>query len=107
MIDGNYFIFNVLGLTLGTILIRGCFIALSGKMSLSAKVKDLFTYIPAAILPALIVPATFFYRGNVEWLHGKERFVVLIASLVLSYFVRNTLAIVSFGLALLYVLSLS
>jgi len=73
MINGNYFLLNVLALTIGTIMIRGSFIAVSGKMIISAKVKDLFTYIPAAILPALIIPATFFHQGQVEWLAGKER----------------------------------
>lgn len=102
MIDSNYFHLNVALLTLGTIAIRGSFIALSGKMKISTKVKELFTFIPAAIFPALIVPATFFYKGSVEWLFSKERFMILLASGVACYFVRNTLFVVSFGMVLLY-----
>lgn len=102
MINGNYFLLNVVALTFGTIFIRGFFIALSGKMKISPKVKELFTYIPAAIFPALIIPATFFHQGAVEWLGGKERFVILLLSSVACYFYRNTLFVICFGLSLLY-----
>lgn len=105
MINNNYFLLNVLILTIGTIAIRGSFIALSGKMNISAKVKDLFTYIPAAILPALVIPATFFHKGHVEWMAGKERFFILLFASVACYFYRNTLFVIALGLALLYVVS--
>ncbi|HXH74560.1 MAG TPA: AzlD domain-containing protein [Bacteriovoracaceae bacterium] len=102
MINNDYFLINVMALTIGTIFIRGFFIALSGKMTISTKVKELFTFIPAAIFPALIVPATFFHQGSVSWLFQHERFLILIASGIFCYFVRNTFAVISFGLALLY-----
>ena len=105
MINNNYFLLNVFALTIGTILIRGCFIALSGKMNISSKVKDLFTYIPAAILPALVIPATFFHRGQVELLAGKERFLILLAASLACYFYRNTLFVICLGLSLLYLAS--
>lgn len=105
MINNNYFLFNVVALTIGTIAIRGCFIALSSKMNISAKVKDLFTYIPAAILPALVIPATFFYQGQVEWLAGKERFIILLLVSTACYFYRNTLFVIALGLSLLYAVS--
>lgn len=105
MIDPVYFLIVVAVLTVGTIIIRGSFISLAGKFTINHKLKDLFTYIPAAILPALIIPATYFHQGKVDYLMGKERFVIILASLILAYFVRNTLAIVSFGLILLYLVS--
>ena len=105
MINNNYFLLNVALMALGTITIRGCFIALSGKMNISPKLKDLFTYIPAAILPGLVVPSTFFHQGMVEWMGGKERFLILLASSIACYFVRNTLFVISFGLALLYLMT--
>ncbi len=105
MININYFLLNVIALTIGTIAIRGSFIALSGKMHISAKVKDLFTYIPAAILPALVIPATFFHQGNVDWLQGKERFIILLIASLACFFYRNTLFVICFGLSLLYVVT--
>lgn len=107
MINSNYFLINVAALTIGTIMIRGSFIFLSGKMTISNKVKDLFGYIPAAILPTLIVPATFFHLGKVDLLGGKERFLILLVSILVAYFIRNTLFIISFGLILLYLVTIS
>lgn len=105
MIEQNYFLIIVLLLTLGTITIRGCFIALSRRMVITPQLKQLFTYIPAAIFPALIVPATFFHQGHVALVQGKERFVVLVLATIAAYFVRNTLFVVLFGLSLLYFIS--
>lgn len=107
MINNNYFLLNVFALTVGTIMIRGSFIFLSSKMKISPKLKELFSYIPAAILPTLIIPATFFYQGKVDIFGGKERFLILLVSIVAVYFIRNTLFIIIFGLALLYVLTIS
>ncbi|MFZ4713807.1 MAG: AzlD domain-containing protein [Bacteriovoracaceae bacterium] len=104
MIDNQYFLLNVVGLAIGTILIRGFFILFSGKMNISTKIKELFTFIPAAIFPALIMPGNFFHKGSVSLFGGKERFVVLIVSGIVCYFVRNTLFIICFGLILLYTL---
>ena len=105
MINGNYFLLNVMALAIGTIIIRGFFIALSSRLNISSRTRELFTYIPAAIFPALIMPAVFFHRGTVELLAGKERFIVLIASLIASFYFRSTLFIVSFGLTLLYLVT--
>ncbi len=102
MINDNYFLLNVILLAIGTIIIRGSFIALSGKMKNSEKLRELFSFIPAAVLPAFIFPATFFHRGVVESIYGKERVLILIVSGVVFYFVRSTLLIISFGLILLY-----
>lgn len=102
MINENYFILIMVLLCVGTVLIRGTFIAFSSQITISPKVKQLFTYIPAAIIPGLIVPATFFHQGAVELIHGKERFVILILSCGACFFIRNTLFIISFGLGLLY-----
>lgn len=105
MIDSAYFLINVCLLTVGTIFIRGFFISMSGKMKNTEKFRELFSYIPAAIFPAIIIPASFFHQGKVEWLMQKERFLILLISFVASYFVRSTLFIITFGLALLYLVT--
>jgi branched-subunit amino acid transport protein len=98
----DYYFMNVLLLAIGTLFIRGSFIAFSNKMTITPKLKKLFTFIPAAIFPALIVPATFFHQGHIDWLFHKERFMVMLMALIASFFMRNTLFIISFGLILLY-----
>ena len=105
MIDSNYFLINVFLLAIGTLMIRGCFIALSSRMKITAGVRELFTFIPAAIFPALIMPGTFFHVGSVEWLMGKERFTVLMLAAVFGYFIRHTLAVIVFGLSMLFLLT--
>jgi branched-subunit amino acid transport protein len=105
MIESNYFFLNVFLLATGTLMIRGCFIALSSRMKINPSVRDLFTFIPAAIFPALIMPGTFFHFGTVDWLMGKERFVVLMLAAVFGYFIRHTLAVIVFGLGLLFLLT--
>lgn len=102
MIDATYFFTNTLLLIAGTLMIRGSFIALAGRMKLTPEIKELFTFIPAAILPALFMPATFYHQGTVEALLNRERFVVLVIAFVATYFVRNTLFCVALGLSLLY-----
>lgn len=105
MIDSNYFIINVVLLVIGTIIIRGGFIALSGKFNISPKIKELFTFIPAAIFPVIIVPAIYFHQGSIAGLMRKERFVVLAASGIVCYFIRNTMVVISFGLVALYLIT--
>ena len=105
MIDDSYFLLVTVLLCLGTFLIRVSFIAFSGVLKVSPEVRELFTYIPAAIFPALFVPATFFYQGTVAWLGGMERFWVLVAASVVCFFYRSTLVVISFGLLLLYVVT--
>jgi branched-subunit amino acid transport protein len=105
MIQSDYFLINLSLLAMGTLFIRGSFIAFSGKFKIKPALIELFTYIPAAILPGLIIPATFFHRGSVEWMGGKERFLILLASSLLCFFVRNTFVVISFGLGLLYILT--
>lgn len=91
---------------IGTLCIRGSFIAMASRMKISPKIRELFSFIPAAILPAIFVPVTFFHQGSIDPLMGKERFLVMIVCLVATYFIRNTLFCVALGLSLLYFLHL-
>jgi branched-subunit amino acid transport protein len=106
MINPDYFLTNVFLLAAGTLIIRGFFIALSGKIKISEKMRELFSFIPAAILPAFIFPTTFFHQGIVSFLGEKERFFVLFLSGLVFYFKRSTLLIIAFGLVSLYFLTL-
>ncbi len=102
MIPQGYYWLNIALLAVGTIVIRGSIIALSARVKISDRLKELFTFIPAAILPAFIAPAVFFHQGEVSWMMGKERVVVLILAAILCWVTRSTLATVGFGLLALY-----
>lgn len=103
MIPLDYYWLNVALLAIGTIVIRGSIIALSARAKISDRLKELFTFIPAAILPAFIAPAVFFHQGQVTWVMGKERVVVLVLAIILCWITRSTLATVGFGLAALFI----
>ncbi len=105
MIPSEYLWSNILLLGIGTFVIRFSIIAVSAKIKISDKVKELFSFIPAAILPAFIAPMIFFHEGKIEWLYGKERLFILSGSAILCYFTKNTLLTIAFGLAALYLLS--
>lgn len=105
-IPSDYFWKNIFILTIGTIAIRYSIIAISSKIVISGRTKQIFSFIPAAILPALTVPMVFFAKGEVVWLHGKERLAVLIFATVVCYLTRSTLATIVFGLAGLYLLKM-
>ncbi|MDZ4677112.1 MAG: AzlD domain-containing protein [Oligoflexia bacterium] len=102
MIEASYFWQNIFFLAIGTLAIRGSIIALSARVKISDRVKEIFSYIPAAILPAFVTPSVFFHQGKVAWAYDKERFLILIFATVVCYFSRSTLATVGFGLVALY-----
>ncbi len=102
MIPQSYYWVNVFLLAVGTLVIRGSIIALSAKVKISDRLKELFTFIPAAILPAFVAPAVFFHKGSVEWMMGKERAIVLVLATILCAVTRSTLATIAFGLVALF-----
>lgn len=105
MISNNYFWINIFFLAIGTLAIRGSIIFASQRISISERWKELFSFIPAAVLPALIAPAVFFHKGHAEWLFGKERMFALMLATVACYFSKNTFFTIVFGLISLYLFS--
>lgn len=91
-------------LAIGTLTIRGSIIAISSKVKISDRLKEIFSYIPAAILPAFVAPVVF-HQGKVAWLGGKERFAILLLSALVCYFSKSTLVTICFGLGALYCLT--
>lgn len=105
MIEAQYFWINIVFLAIGTIVIRGSIIAVSDKIQISDRTKEVFSYIPAAILPAFVAPAVFFHQGSVAWVMGKERLIVLILALVVCFKTRSTVVTITTGLLALYLMT--
>lgn len=103
MINTNYFWTIVIFLALGTFIIRGSFIFLSSKINIPARVLEVFAFIPAAVLPALIAPLVFFHHGEIEPLYGKERLIILLLATGVCYLTKSMLATIIFGLVTLFV----
>ncbi|MBN8541127.1 MAG: AzlD domain-containing protein [Deltaproteobacteria bacterium] len=107
MIEPAYFWTVVALLALGTLAIRGSIIAISsaGKFVISDRMRELFSFIPAAIIPAIVAPMVFFHSGKVEWLGHRERLWVLLLAIFVCYFTRHMVATVGFGLFALYLVT--
>lgn len=105
MIETGYFWSAVALLAVGTLLIRFSIIAVSDRFEITERLREVFSYIPAAIIPAIVVPMVFFHKGSVEWLAGKERLFVVVLAAVVCWFTRNMLATIIFGLLALYLLT--
>lgn len=105
MIDSTYFWIIIILLAIGTLLIRVSIIAVSARIQITGRVKQIFSFIPAAVLPAMAVPMVFYHQGNIDWLMGKERLVVLVLATIVAYFTRRMTVTLIFGLVALYVLT--
>ena len=104
-IDSGYFWTIVLLLGAGTFGFRASLIFLSGRIQVTERLREIFSLIPAAILPALITPMVFFHQGQTQWLFEKERFVVLLFATIIAFLFRNMFVTILFGLVLLYVVT--
>ncbi len=105
MIESSYFWLVLLCMIVGTFSIRGSLIAASSRVKISDRAREIFSYIPAAILPAFIAPFAFFHQGQTEWLLGKERFLVLVVSTAFCMWTHSTVATIGVGLSVLYVIT--
>lgn len=104
MINETVFWKNILLLGIGTFGIRSFFVFFSHRITISARQKEILSFIPAAVLPALMTPMVFYHQGEVSWLVDKERLVIFFFALFIAYKFKNMLVTIAFGLTLLFLL---
>ena len=81
-----------------TYLTRMTMVALVRKDMLGDKLKDVLSYVPSAVFPAIIFPAVFFNdNGTFVEISDPKIFASIIA-IVVGYFSRNVIATISSGL---------
>lgn len=97
---------TIIPLGIGTFLIRCSFIFLSDRIRITEQTRQLFTYIPAAVLPALALPMVFFHQGAVDSLLNKERLIAFIVGLIVCLLSRSILLTIVVGLVSLYMIRL-
>ena len=105
MIESGYFWQIVFFLAIGTFSIRFSIIGLSSRVVISPRMREIFSFIPASVLPALVAPMVFFHQGKAEWIYGKERFLVLLLASVICYFSRSMVITIVSGLVTLYLVT--
>lgn len=102
-----YFWSTIIPLSLGTICIRLSFIFLT-KLKISKELEKLFSYIPAAVLPALFTPMVFFYKSNPEvaldFTFDYHRPLAFIVGIVICLYTKNILLTILAGLASLFLI---
>jgi len=103
MVDMNTYWPVALGIGAGTLLIRYSFILIMDKITLPGLVHRMLRFIPASVLPALIVPAVFLHRTGdaVAWT-GWERTAAWLAAVIIAWKTRNILATIGAGMAVLW-----
>ena len=81
-----------------TYLTRMTMIAMVRRDLLSNRIKDVLTFVPSAVFPAIIFPAIFLNDyGNYIELYDPKIFGAIIAILV-GYFSKNVIATIFSGL---------
>lgn len=105
MIQTQYFWLNTVLLAIGTLLIRSSILLFSSKLVISERTKEIFSFIPAAILPALAAPMAYYHPGQISWLLNKERMLILILATGVAYFSKKMTTTLIFGLVALYLLT--
>lgn len=100
--NSHYLWTCIIGLSLGTFLIRVSFFYLYSYLNISKKTEKIMSYIPAAILPALFIPAVFFHKGHIDIIGGYERLLVLLIAALVCYKTKNMFITILFGLFVLF-----
>ncbi|WP_319542160.1 AzlD domain-containing protein [uncultured Pseudodesulfovibrio sp.] len=93
----------VLGIGVGAFFIRYSFILIIDKVTLPKMVERMLRYIPASVLPALIVPAVLLHKeGGVTTFAGWDQLVAGIVAVLVAWKVRNMLATIASGMIVLW-----
>lgn len=104
MLDMTQFWPVVICLGIGTFLIRYSFILIMDRLTISDNVRRMLRFIPAAVLPALVVPAILLHRNGVTGFAGWDRLIAALIAVAVAWRTRNILATIGSGMAALWLL---
>ena len=81
-----------------TYLTRMTMVALVRRDMLGDKLKEVLTYVPSAVFPAIIFPAVFFSENGTFVEISDPKIFASIIAIVVGYLSRNVIATISSGL---------
>ena len=81
-----------------TYLTRMTMVALVRRDMLGDKLKEVLTYVPSAVFPAIIFPAVFFNESGTFVEISDPKIFASIIAIVVGYLSRNVIATISSGL---------
>ncbi len=82
-----------------TYLTRFSMIVILKKEMFNERVKDILSYVPSAIFPAIIFPAIFLDNSGSIQLIDNPKILASIIAMIVGIFTRNILATIFSGLA--------
>lgn len=103
MVDLTQYWPVVLCLGIGTFLIRFSFILIVDRVTFPEAVNRMLRFIPASVLPAIIVPAVVLHGAD-GGLVGLARPVAALVAVLVAWKTRNILATIASGMIVLWVL---
>ena len=82
-----------------TYLTRFSMIALLKKEMFNERIREVLSYVPSAIFPAIIFPAIFLDNSGTFQLENNPKILAAIIAMGIGIISRNILATIFFGLA--------
>ena len=90
---------------IGTLLLRGSFLAILGPGSISPAIQRALRFVPAAVFPAIALPAVFLIEGSYAIAFDNHRIYAAIVAALVAYRTKNLSVTMVAGLATLWVLA--
>lgn len=81
-----------------TFFTRFTMIALLKKDTLSEKTKNILSYVPSAIFPAIIFPSIFLDSNGSIFLESNPKIIAGLIAILIGYFTKNIIATIFSGL---------
>ena len=81
-----------------TYLTRMTMVALVRRDMLGDKLKDVLSYVPSAVFPAIIFPAVFLDNAGLYVEYNDPKIIAFIFAIVVGFFSKNIIATILSGL---------
>lgn len=105
MVDMDTYWPITLGIGIGTFLIRYSFILIMDKITLPEALTRMLRFIPASVLPALIVPAILLHKEHgIATFAGYPQLVGGLVAAAVAWKTKNILATIGSGMVVLWVM---
>ena len=82
-----------------TFLTRFSMIALLKKEMFNDRIREVLSYVPSAIFPAIIFPAIFLDNTGLIQIEDNPKILGALIAMIVGIFTRNTIATIFSGLA--------
>ena len=89
---------------LRTYLTRFSMIAILKKEMFNNKIRDILSYVPSAIFPAIIFPAIFLNESGLFQLENNPKILAAAVAIIIGILSRNILATIFLGLTTYWII---